>query len=95
VLDNYKFIGNLRKYGFTAALDTIRYMLPDDVYESLKSFAAGLGKSGKQCQIDLCNYHIEALVTAAGVIKDSLPQKTRMYTSLSVMAGLTAVIILL
>lgn len=95
VLDNCKFTENLRQNGFTATLDTIRYSIPDEVYESLTSFAAGLGKSGRQCQIDLCNYHIEALVTASDVIKDSLPQKTRLYTSLSVMAGLTAVIILL
>jgi stage III sporulation protein AB len=95
VLDNCKFIENLRQNGFADALDSIRYKLPDEVYESLTSFAAGLGKTGKQCQIDLCNYHIGTLVNATGVIKDSLPQKTKLYTSLSVMAGLTAVIILL
>lgn len=94
-LDNCGFTENLRQKGFAAALDTIHFSIPVEVYNSLTAFAAGLGKSGKQCQTDLCDYHIEMLRTVCTELTASLPQKTRMYTSLSVMAGLTAVIILL
>lgn len=94
-LDKCRFTDDLRLYGFAPALEKIRYSLPADVYESLTGFLTGLGKSVKQCQIDLCDYHINDLYDKCKALKESLPQKTKLYTSLSVMAGLTAVIILI
>lgn len=94
-LENCRFASVLRKEGLTVALDEIRPSLPPDVYDSLVTFASGLGKSVKQSQLDLCEYHIEALHTSYIEQKEALPKKARLYTSLSVMAGLTAVIILL
>lgn len=95
LLDDIGFTAVLRRQGLDAALGSIRSSLPDDVYDSLESFSAGLGKSGKQSQLDLCDYHIEVLNASCSAQKTSLPQKTRLYTSLSLMAGLTAVIVLL
>jgi stage III sporulation protein AB len=94
-LEKCGFITVLRKEGLSAALEEIRPSLPPDVYDSLAAFASGLGKSVKQSQLDLCEYHIEALRASYTEQKEALPKKTRLYTSLSVMAGLTAVIILL
>lgn len=95
ILEKNGFINTLRSSDWKSALDKSIFNFDNNVKDILYSFGNELGKSLKDEQLINCTYTIEQLEIHYNNNKSELPKKTKLCTSLSLMAGLSIVIILI
>jgi stage III sporulation protein AB len=67
----------------------------DSVYETLYNFGSELGISLKEEQINNCEYTLSQLQNYKKQVQDELPKKVKLIKSLSILAGISVVIILI
>ncbi|MBQ7646609.1 MAG: stage III sporulation protein AB [Clostridia bacterium] len=96
-LEDAGFLKSVRGVGFGKSLENYRVMRFFDgkTAEALKTFSNKLGKTSAEEQIDNCDLCIEALSSVVEKMRRELPQKTGMYSSLCVIAGLGASLLLI
>ena len=96
-LDSRGFITELRSEGFSEALissDTIG-CFDDTVLAKLGDFTKKLGMTSAEEQVSNCDLCIVFLENEVEKMRAELPKKARMYSSLCVIAGLGAVLLLI
>ena len=83
--------------GFPKALELERgaLSLEEDAYEALRSFAGRLGSLSYDEQIADCDYIGEVLEAAIEIKRESIPAKRQIYSSMGVLGGAMAVLILI
>jgi len=89
----HDFTDKLHTNEWISALDNTAFSFDDNIKEILYSFGHELGKSMRDEQIANCLYTIEQLEIHYNNLKSELPKKTKLCTSLSLMTGLSIVII--
>lgn len=94
-LEKCGFINTLRTSGWKIAIDNSIFYFNSNIKELLSNFGNELGKSMKQDQIINCTYTIEQLEIQYQNAKSELPKRTKLYNSLSLMAGISIIIILI
>ena len=87
------FIAKLHNTDWITALDTTTFNFDDSIKELLYNFGHEIGKSMKDEQLTNCSYTIEQLQIQYNYIISDLPKKVKLCTSLSLMTGLSIVII--
>lgn len=95
ILEQNNFIYKLRSSDWKTALDETTFSFDNNVKELLYNFGNEIGRSMKEEQTSNCSYTIEQLEIHYNNFKSDLPKKIKLCTSLSVMAGLSIVIILI
>ena len=96
-LDRSGFLDELRRSGLSEALKipAVSGLFEKRIYAQLKSFAAGLGKTSADEQINSCNMCIDMMKTDVEKLRREMPEKTHMYSSLCIIAGLGAALLLI
>jgi len=80
---------------FTDALDEVKLYIEADEFEVLREFGTGLGRSGLEEQLRLCEYTSERLKKAYDSCSGELAKKIKLANSLSLLAALMAMILLI
>lgn len=93
-LEKCGFINRIRAGDWRSAISGTSFNFDDNTKELLLNFGNEIGKSHKDDQINNCKYIIEQLEIHYITYKSELPKKIKLCTSLSMMAGLSIVIIL-
>ncbi|MBQ8382462.1 MAG: stage III sporulation protein AB [Clostridia bacterium] len=89
--------GLIAERGFAQALEMERgaLLLEEDAYQALLSFAKRLGSLSYDEQIADCDYIGEVLETAIEQKRESIPAKRQIYSSMGILGGAMAVLILI
>ena len=94
-LEQCGFISRLRDSDWNTAIEGTAFSFDNNIKEILCNFGIELGKKMKDDEINNCDYTIEQLRIHYNTLKSELPKKNKLCTSLSLMAGLSTVIILI
>ena len=94
-LEQCGFIQRLRNGDWNTALDDTVFGFDNNIKEILYNFGRDLGKKMRDDEINNCDYTIEQLRIHYNTLKSDLPKKNKLCTSLSLMAGLSMIIILI
>ncbi|MBQ8287191.1 MAG: stage III sporulation protein AB [Clostridia bacterium] len=89
--------GLIAERGFPKALEMERgaLSLEEDAYQALLSFAKRLGSLSYDEQIADCDYVGEVLEAAIEQKRESIPAKRQIYSSMGILGGAMAVLILI
>lgn len=72
-----------------------RLFLDEEVYSVLYSFGKSLGNCCREEQIDSCSAVAELLEERCGYLKQDLPKKIKLHTTLGISCGMMLVIVLI
>lgn len=97
VLQKCGFLCELSEGDFIYALNKsrIKDSFDDRTGAALWEFGKKLGKSGIDEQISNCDYCIEVLEKRIACLQEEIPKKSKTYSSLCIIAGLAAVLLLI
>lgn len=92
----------LASRGFTACLDRGIYaaaesaglLRGDEEAELIKVFGEKIGGGGADDMVKLCSYTSSRLMSIADKLRKELPEKQKVYRTISVLAGISVVIML-
>lgn len=94
-LERAGFCEALRKYGLQNALERVKcFDLDENCERALLEFAEKIGKSPLGEQISGCDYMLELLETNQKRLCEEYPAKKKVYSSLGMLFGMMAVLLL-
>ena len=96
-LEKTGFLSEVPDAGFGAALSNsgILHLFDKNTSACLVDFSKKLGRTGVEEQINNCDMCISLLTDNLKAMKAELPDRARMYSSLCVIAGLGAVLLII
>lgn len=95
-LEGCGFLPLLREHGMCYALENCTGLhLSREVIELLMRFGESLGETGREEQLSHCAYYGGELTRLTGELRSRMPQRSRLYMTLSVAAGLMLDLLLL
>ena|GEM_PF-4687588 len=95
ILEQTGFITKLRNENWNTALVNSVFAFDNNIKDILYNFGNDLGKTMKEEAIVNCSYTVDQLLLHYNTLKSDLPKKNKLCISLSLMVGLSTVIILI
>lgn len=94
-LEQNGFCDIIRKEGIIDALQSIKDDLSNETYDAMLYLAKNLGGIDTKSQEEICMYTEKRLRDEIEIIKKDMNDKKKMYRLLPILAGLSAVILLI